>query len=52
LVVFFLKNEAGILLKDDPLQVFAVHAGGGVVGMVLTGLLARYIKLVTSLVKV
>ncbi|KAK4172327.1 putative ammonium transporter [Triangularia setosa] len=38
LCVNFMKKEAEIFLRNDPLQIFAVHAGGGVVGMVLTGL--------------
>ncbi|KAK4183140.1 putative ammonium transporter [Podospora australis] len=38
LCVNFLKKEAEIFLQHDPLQIFAVHAGGGVVGMVLTAL--------------
>jgi len=38
--VHLLKKEASIFLKEDPLQVFAVHTGGGIVGMLLTGLLA------------
>ncbi|KAH7419434.1 ammonium transporter AmtB-like domain-containing protein [Cadophora sp. MPI-SDFR-AT-0126] len=40
LVVYLLKEEALIFLKRDPLQIFAVHTGGGIVGMCLTGLFA------------
>ncbi|KAK3329258.1 ammonium transporter AmtB-like domain-containing protein [Apodospora peruviana] len=40
LFVNFLKGETEIFLRNDPLQVFAVHTGGGFVGMALTGLLA------------
>ncbi|KAK3389952.1 ammonium transporter AmtB-like domain-containing protein [Podospora didyma] len=36
--VNFLKKETEVFLRHDPLQIFAVHAGGGVIGMVLTGL--------------
>ncbi|KAK3984530.1 putative ammonium transporter [Cladorrhinum sp. PSN332] len=36
LCVNFLKKETELLLRHDPLQIFAVHTGGGVVGMVLT----------------
>ncbi|KAK4204547.1 putative ammonium transporter [Triangularia verruculosa] len=38
LCVNFLKKETEIFLRHDPLQIFAVHAGGGGVGMILTGL--------------
>jgi Amt family ammonium transporter len=43
LFVLWLKKEASIFLKEDPLQVFAVHTGGGFIGMLLTGLLARFV---------
>jgi len=46
-----LKTEASYFLKDDPLQVFAIHTGGGMVGMALTGLFARYVNPVTPLRK-
>ncbi|KAK3393869.1 ammonium transporter AmtB-like domain-containing protein [Podospora didyma] len=40
LAVNFLKKETELFLRHDPLQVFAVHAGGGAVGMILTALFA------------
>ena len=44
LVGYLLKEEALVFLKRDPLQIFAVHTGGGIVGMCLTGLFARYVQ--------
>jgi len=41
LFVMILKKETSIFLKDDPLQIFAVHAGGGLAGMVMTGIFAK-----------
>jgi len=38
--VFFLKQFTKEMLTDDPLYVFAIHAGGGWVGMLLTGVFA------------
>ncbi|KAK0630210.1 ammonium transporter AmtB-like domain-containing protein [Bombardia bombarda] len=40
ILVNLLKNETRIYLRHDPLQVFAVHAGGGLVGMGLTAFFA------------
>jgi len=42
--VFFLKKMTGRLLADKPLYVFAIHTGGGTVGMILTGVFARYVN--------
>ncbi|KAM7182687.1 Rh-like protein/ammonium transporter [Rhypophila sp. PSN 637] len=36
IVVLILKPLANFFLRNDPLQVFAVHTGGGLVGMALT----------------
>ena len=44
--VGFLKKESNALLRHDKLHVFAVHAGAGLVGMCLTGLLAEYVACV------
>jgi ammonium transporter, Amt family len=41
--VMLLKKESSSLLRHDKLQVFAVHAGGGLAGMCLTGVLAEYV---------
>lgn len=38
--VNILKKEAAVYLKHDKLHVFAVHAGGGCIGMLLTGIFA------------
>ena len=43
--VSLLKRESAVLLRHDKLHVFAVHAGGGLVGMCLTGVLAEYVDL-------
>ncbi|KAK3693468.1 ammonium transporter AmtB-like domain-containing protein [Podospora appendiculata] len=40
IAVNLLKKETEIFLRNDPLQIFAVHAGGGLVGMILTGIFA------------
>ncbi|KAH6724337.1 ammonium transporter AmtB-like domain-containing protein [Leptodontidium sp. MPI-SDFR-AT-0119] len=40
LFVNFFREPARIILKNDPLQIFLLHAGAGVVGMSLTGLFA------------
>ncbi|PVH79157.1 Rh-like protein/ammonium transporter [Cadophora sp. DSE1049] len=40
--VWMLRRPALTILKNDPLQIFLLHAGAGVVGMCLTGLFARY----------
>jgi ammonia channel protein AmtB len=39
--VFFLKKFTKEMLTDAPLYVFAIHAGGGWVGMFLTGVFAE-----------
>lgn len=39
IVVFFLKMMR--CLHDKPLHVFTIHAGGGFVGMILTGAFAE-----------
>jgi Amt family ammonium transporter len=39
-VVFFFKLFTAKWLYDEPLYVFAIHAGGGMVGMILTGAFA------------
>jgi ammonia channel protein AmtB len=41
IVVFMLKQVTKKLLSDEPLYVFAIHAGGGMVGMFLTGVFAE-----------
>jgi Amt family ammonium transporter len=38
--VFLLKQLTKEMLSDEPLYVFAIHAGGGMVGMFLTGVFA------------
>ncbi|KAK3366406.1 ammonium transporter AmtB-like domain-containing protein [Podospora didyma] len=38
--VNFLKQEAAFFLRNDPFHIFAMHSGGGVIGMVLTGIFA------------
>jgi Amt family ammonium transporter len=43
--VLWLKKETAMFLKEDPLQIFTVHTGGGFIGMLLTGLLARCVNL-------
>ncbi|KAK3366748.1 ammonium transporter AmtB-like domain-containing protein [Lasiosphaeria ovina] len=45
LAVNLLKKETELFLRHDPLQIFAVHSGGGVVGMILTGIFAEYVHL-------
>ncbi|OIW34179.1 Rh-like protein/ammonium transporter [Coniochaeta ligniaria NRRL 30616] len=40
IVVFFFKWFTARWLYDEPLYVFAIHAGGGMVGMILTGAFA------------
>jgi len=37
-----LKAESDVFLRNDPLRIFAVHAGGGLVGMFFTGIFAEY----------
>ncbi|KAB5518033.1 ammonium transporter AmtB-like domain-containing protein, partial [Coniochaeta sp. 2T2.1] len=39
--VFFFKWFTAKWLYDEPLYVFAIHAGGGMVGMILTGAFAE-----------
>jgi ammonia channel protein AmtB len=41
IVVFLLKRLTKGMLADEPLYVFAIHAGGGMVGMFLTGCFAE-----------
>jgi ammonia channel protein AmtB len=41
IVVFFFKWFTAKWLYDEPLYVFAIHAGGGMVGMILTGAFAE-----------
>jgi len=48
--VWTLRKPALILLKNDPLQIFLLHAGAGVVGMCLTALFARYVLIILSIV--
>ncbi|KAJ2902705.1 uncharacterized protein MKZ38_000215 [Zalerion maritima] len=40
IAVFCLKLASKAVLKDDPLYIFAIHTGGGLVGMFLTGVFA------------
>lgn len=40
IVVFMLKLLAKKMLADEPLFIFSIHAGGGMVGMFLTGCFA------------
>jgi len=40
IVIYFLKMLTQYL-GDSPLYVFAIHTGGGIVGMILTGAFAR-----------
>jgi len=39
--VFFFKWLTRKWLYDEPLYVFAIHAGGGMIGMILTGAFAE-----------
>jgi Amt family ammonium transporter len=41
LSVTLFKWISGIFARDKPLYVFIIHAGGGLVGMFLTGAFAR-----------
>jgi Amt family ammonium transporter len=41
IAINFLKLFTAGLLKDEPLFVFTIHAGGGMVGMFLTGCFAE-----------
>jgi Amt family ammonium transporter len=41
IAVFLLKQFTIEMLADEPLYVFAIHAGGGWVGMFLTGVFAE-----------
>ena len=43
IAVNLLKQCTKGLLKDEPLFVFSIHAGGGMVGMFLTGCFAEYV---------
>jgi Amt family ammonium transporter len=42
-VIYFFKRFTARFLYDHPLYVFAIHAGGGFVGMILTGAFAEYV---------
>jgi len=41
IVISLFKKLTNKFLGDAPLYVFAIHTGGGVVGMILTGAFAR-----------
>lgn len=43
-VLIPLKGLASVFLRNDPLLVFPVHAGGGLVGMALTAFFVEYVQ--------
>lgn len=47
--VFFFKKFTGGWLADKPLYIFAIHTGGGAVGMILTGAFARLVRIMLIL---
>lgn len=43
-VLAILKKLSAVFLRNDPLQIFPVHAGGGLVGMALTAFFVKYVQ--------